>query len=109
MQAVVRAIATGHPGRFVKSEVVDANGLSVTEAAHVLEVTWPVLSTLLNGRSDLAPQMAVRIEKAFSVPIEDLMEMQTSFDIAEVRKRADETKVAPFAPKTASAQTEGTR
>lgn len=101
MRAAVHATEPGHPGRFVKNEIVEANGLSVTDAAQVLGVTRPALSALLNGRSDLTPQMAVRIEKAFGVPIEQLMEMQTSFDIAEVRKRADEIKVAPFKPKTA--------
>ncbi|MFG1247866.1 HigA family addiction module antitoxin [Xanthobacter flavus] len=107
MRAAVRAIEPVHPGGFVKSEIVEANGLSVTDAAQVLGVTRPALSALLNGRSHLTPQMAVRIEKAFGVPIERLMEMQTSFDIAEVRKRADEIKVAPFKPKTTRARPGG--
>lgn len=109
MRAAVRAIESGHPGGFVKSEIVEANGLSVTDAAQVLGVTRPALSALLNGRADLTPQMAVRIEKAFGVPIEQLMQMQTSFDIAEVRKRADEIKVAPFRPKAARTPAGGKR
>lgn len=98
---------SGHPGGFLKSAIVEANGLSVTDAAQVLGVTRPALSALLNGRSDLTPQMAIRIEKAFAIPIEQLMDMQTSFDIAEVRKRADEIIVAPFRPKTARARPRG--
>jgi plasmid maintenance system antidote protein VapI len=53
--------------------------------------------------------MAVRIEKAFGVSIEQLMEMQTSFDIAEVRKRASEIKVAPYKPKAAKTRDGGKR
>lgn len=81
--------------------------MSVTDAAQVLGVTRPALSALLNGRSDLTPQMAIRIEKAFGVSIEQLMEMQTSFDIAEIRKRAGEIIVAPFRPKAARARPRG--
>jgi antitoxin HigA-1 len=43
------------------------------------------------------------------VPIEQLMQMQTSFDIAEVRKRAGEIKVAPFRPKAARTPAGGKR
>lgn len=100
MREAVRAVESAHPGGFVKSKIIEANGLSVTDAAQVLGVTRPALSALLNGRSHLTPQMAIRIEKAFGIPIEQLMEMQTSFDIAEVRKRADDIKVAPFKPET---------
>jgi antitoxin HigA-1 len=103
----VRLKDPAHPGRFVKSEVIDAYGLSVTDAAKALGVTRPALSALLNNRSHLSPEMALRIEKAFGLPLDRLMQMQTSFDIAEVRKRENEINVAPFRPKTARAQRGG--
>ena len=49
----------------MKSEIVEALGLSVTGAARVLGVTRPALSALLNERASLSPEMALRIEKAF--------------------------------------------
>lgn len=101
MRAGARMKGPAHPGGFVKSEIVEAHGLSVTDAAQALGVTRPALSALLNGRSHLSPEMALRIEKAFGVPLDQLMQMQNSFDIAEVRKRENEIKVAPFRPKTA--------
>lgn len=107
MQTDSNPLLCGHPGDFLKSAIIEANGLSVTDAAQVLGVTRPALSALLNGRSDLTPQMAIRIEKAFGVSIEQLMVMQTSFNIAEIRKRADEIIVAPFRPKTARARPRG--
>lgn len=85
-----------HPGGFVKTQIIEANGLSVTTAAKLLGVTRPALSALVNGRSHLSPDMALRIEKAFGVPLERLMRMQNSFDIAQVRKRENEVDVAPF-------------
>lgn len=88
-----------HPGGFVKSEVVEALGLSVTRAAEVLGVTRAALSALLNERAHLSPEMALRIEKAFGVSMDTLMRMQNSYDIAQARKRAGEINVAPFTGK----------
>ncbi|MER9630991.1 HigA family addiction module antitoxin [Mesorhizobium sp. M0296] len=85
-----------HPGGFVKTEVLEPLGLSVTAAADVLGVTRAALSALLNQRADLSPEMAIRIEKAFGISMETLMRMQNSFDIAEARKRAKEVNVAPY-------------
>ena len=85
-----------HPGGFVKSEIIEALGLSVTHAASVLGVTRPALSALLNERAHLSSEMALRIEKAFGVSMDTLMRMQNSFDIAEARRREGDIKVAPF-------------
>lgn len=71
-----------HPGCFVKIEIVEAYGLSIIEAAEVLGVARSALSTFLNARSRLSPDLALRIEKTFGVSIDTLMRMQKSFDIA---------------------------
>ena len=92
----IRMKNPAHPGGFVKSEIIEAHGLSVTAAADVLGVTRPALSALLNERAHLSPEMALRIEKAFGVAMDTLMRMQNSYDIAEARKREAEIKVAPF-------------
>ena len=85
-----------HPGGFVRSEVIGPHGLSVTEAAAVLRVTRPALSALLNERADLSPEMALRIEKAFGVSMETLMRIQSSYDIAQVRRKEGEIKVERY-------------
>ena len=90
-----------HPGGFVRYEILEPLGLTVTAAAHVLGVTRAALSTLLNERAHLSPEMALRIEKAFGVSMDTLMRMQNSYDIAQTRKREGETKVAPFKGKPA--------
>jgi addiction module HigA family antidote len=76
-----------HPGDFIRTEIVEAAGLTVTAAAAALQVSRPALSSLLNGKASLSGDMALRIEKAFGVRMETLMRMQSSFDIAETRKR----------------------
>lgn len=85
-----------HPGPFVKSEVIEPLGLSVTDAARVLGVTRAALSALLNARADLSPEMAIRIEKAFGPDMETLMRMQNSFDIAQARQHAEKIQVERY-------------
>ena len=92
----IRTKVPTHPGGFVKTEIIEPLGLSVTAAADVLGVTRAALSALLNERADLSPEMAIRIEKAFGVSMETLMRMQNSFDIAEARHRGGDIKVTPF-------------
>lgn len=92
----IRMKNPAHPGGFVKSEIIEALGLSVTSAAQVLGVTRAALSAVLNERAHLSPEMALRIEKAFGVSMDTLMRMQNSYDIAQTRKREGEIKVMPF-------------
>jgi len=92
-----------HPGDFIRTEVIEPIGLSVTAAAAVLGVSRPTLSSLLNGKSDLSGDMALRVEKAFGIKMDILMRMQAAFDIAETRKREKHIRVAKFHPLTAFA------
>ena len=92
----IRMMNPAHPGGFVKSEIVEALGLSVTRAAAALGVTRAALSALLNERAHLSPEMAIRIEKAFGVSMGTLMRMQNSHDIAQAQKRAGEIHVERF-------------
>jgi antitoxin HigA-1 len=92
----IRMKNPAHPGGFVKHEIIEPHGLSVTDAARVLGITRPALSALLNERANLSSEMALRIEKAFGVSMDTLMRMQTSYDIAQARKRENEIDVTPF-------------
>ncbi len=94
----IRMKSPAHPGDFLKHEVLEELQLSVTEAAHVLGVTRPALSSLLNQRSSLSPEMALRFEKAFGLSMDTLMRMQNSFDIAQARRRENEINVPSYRP-----------
>ena len=85
-----------HPGEFVRHEIVEPLGLSVTDAARALGVTRPALSALLNEHVRLSSEMALRVEKAFGVSMDTLMRMQNSYDIAQTREREAEIEVAPY-------------
>jgi len=54
-----------HPGEVLRELCLDPLELTVTEAAKALGVSRKTLSALLNGRSGISPEMAIRLSKAF--------------------------------------------
>jgi|GEM_PF-1585336 len=61
--AGIRMKSPTHAGGFVKHEIIEPHGLSVTNAARILGVTRPALSALLEERATLSPGMALRLKK----------------------------------------------
>jgi len=88
-----------HPGDFIRTEIIESAGLTVTAAATVLQVSRPALSSLLNGKAALSGDMALRVEKAFGVKMDTLMRMQSAYDIAQTRTREGQIKVKRYVAK----------
>jgi antitoxin HigA-1 len=85
-----------HPGDLIKSEIIKALGLSISEAASILKVRRATLSNLLNCKSALSPEMALRIEKAFGPDMDHLLRMQLAYDIAQIRRHAGRIMVKRY-------------
>lgn len=87
-----------HPGELIKTEIVDALGLNVSKAAEILKVRRATLSDLLNGKSALTPEMALRIEKAFGPDMDHLLRMQLAYDVAQTRQHSRDIDVKRYVP-----------
>ena len=90
-----------HPGGIVKSECLEPLGLSVTKAARGLGVSRQALSELVNEKSGVSVEMAIRLSKAFGSSPETWLGLQTAYDLWEARERADELQVRRLAPASA--------
>lgn len=82
-----------HPGEVLREDVLDPLGLSVTAVAAHLGVTRKTLSELLNGRSGVSPEMALRISQATGTTAESWLAMQTAYDLWQTKKQAKRLKV----------------
>jgi addiction module HigA family antidote len=82
-----------HPGDWLRTEVIEPSGLNVTEAAERLHVTRQAMSNLLNGKSGLSAEMAIRFEKVFGVKADSMMRMQAAHELAQARLHEDEIEV----------------
>ncbi len=80
-----------HPGRMVRSACLEPLGLSVTEGAKVLDVTRQTLTKIVNAKSGISPEMAIRLSKAFGSTPETWLGMQVAYDLAQARR--DESKI----------------
>ena len=82
-----------HPGGIVRRQCLEPLGLSVTGAAKHLGVARQSLSELVNERSGVSVDMAIRLSKAFGSPPEIWLGMQTAHDLWQARDRIGHIKV----------------
>lgn len=82
-----------HPGRIVRNDCIEPLGLSITQAAKVLGVTRQALNNVVNCKSAISPEMAIRLSKAFGSNPETWLRMQVAYDLAEALKRESKIKV----------------
>jgi addiction module HigA family antidote len=85
-----------HPGDLVRYDCLEPLGLSVTAAAKALNVTRQALNNLVNKKSGLSPEMAVRLSKAFNGSPEFWMRLQLAYDLAQIERKASKIVVHPI-------------
>lgn len=82
-----------HPGEILKELCLEPLGLSVTEAARGLDVSRKTLSAILNGRSGISPEMAVRLSLAFDTSAESWLNQQMQYDLWRAEQNRDSLRV----------------
>jgi addiction module HigA family antidote len=87
-----------HPGDLIRTEIIEALGLTVSKAAEILQVRRATLSDLLHGKAALTPEMALRIEKAFGPDMDHLLRMQLAYDVAKTRRHSRDITVKQYVP-----------
>ncbi len=82
-----------HPGEVLKELCIEPLGLTVTEAAKGLGVSRKTLSTILNGKSGISPEMAVRLSIAFNTSSESWLYQQSQYDLWQAEQHRKELHV----------------
>ena len=82
-----------HPGLSVRHDCIEPLDLTITEAADILGVTRQALNNLVNGKSGISPEMAIRLDKAFGGGAETWLRLQMAYDLAQARQHGGEIKV----------------
>jgi len=82
-----------HPGEIIRDLCLEPLGLSVTDAASALGVSRKTLSSILNGRSGISPEMALRLSKAFNTTPEGWLNQQVQYDLWNAKKDSKGLKV----------------
>ena len=98
MKTIIEAICMlmhnpPHPGKVLKELCLEPLGLTVTEAAKGLGVSRKTLSTILNGKSGISPEMAVRLSIAFNTSSESWLNQQSQYDLWQAEQHRKELQV----------------
>lgn len=88
-----------HPGLSVRYDCLEPLGLTVTDGAKVLGVTRQALNNIVNGKSAISPEMAIRLDKAFGGTAEGWLALQTAYDLAQARKNEASIKIKRYTAK----------
>jgi addiction module HigA family antidote len=83
-----------HPGKILRKLCLEPLGLSVTEAAKALGVSRKTLSSILNGRAGISPEMAVRLSIVFDTTAESWLSQQAQYDLWRAERRRGKLRVA---------------
>ena len=86
-----------HPGEVLRELCLEPLGLSVTDAAEALGVARKTLSAILNGRSGISPEMAIRLGKAFDTTPESWLNQQMQYDLWVAEQRSAKLQVKRLA------------
>jgi len=78
-----------HPGEIIREFCVEPLNLTVTDAAKALGVTRKTFSALLNGRSGVSPEMALRLFKVFGRSPEGWLKLQLQYDLWQTQQSID--------------------
>ena len=87
-----------HPGLSIRYDCLEPLGLSVTKAATHLGVSRNHLSDVVNGRSGISPEMAIRLDKGFGGGAYTWYRLQAAYDLAQAMKSADQIEVERVSP-----------
>ncbi|MDP3899080.1 MAG: HigA family addiction module antitoxin [Mesorhizobium sp.] len=85
-----------HPGEHIRFDCLEPLGLSVTLAASKLGVSRQTLNNILNGKTGISPEMAIRLSKGFGGSAESWLRLQMNYDLAAALRGADAIRVMPL-------------
>lgn len=87
-----------HPGEILKEELIRSNELTITGAAKLLKVTRTTLSNIVNGKSDISPEMCYRIAAVFGGTPDIWANLQTKYNLRLAADKVKELKLSPYHP-----------
>ncbi len=93
-----RAMPNIHPGEILREEVINANEITITEAAKLLGVTRTTLSNVVNTKSDISPEMCYRIAAVFGGSPDIWANLQMKYNMAAVAEKVKKYNLSPYHP-----------
>ncbi len=93
-----------HPGEYLKEDILDEYGLTVSKAAELLDVSRVTLSNIINEKASVTPNIALRIAAVFGGNPDFWLRLQLAYDLREAEEQFKNKppKVQRFEPSAQS-------
>lgn len=85
-----------HPGEIIKEFWIDDQHISISDLARHLDTTPSTVSRLVNGKSDISPEMALKLSKVLGKSPETWLEMQSQYSLWQASKRVNLNALIPL-------------
>jgi addiction module HigA family antidote len=87
-----------HPGKILREDFLLPLGLSQTELAEMLQITFRTVNEILNEKRGISPEMAVRLARFFGTSEELWLNLQDQYELYKVKekKQAELGKIIPY-------------
>lgn len=96
MNTTKRELPVIHPGKLLLAELIEENKLSISEVAKMLHVSRQTVSNIINEKSVISPEMALRISTVFGGSPDIWLRLQAKFDLQIAAKRVKRIKLVPY-------------
>jgi len=93
---VKRNMPVIHPGALLKSELIEATGLTVTKIARMLKVSRQAFSNIINQKADVSPEMALRIAIVFGGSPDIWLRLQSKYDLEIAASKISHFNLMPY-------------
>lgn len=94
---LIRGLAPTHPGEILREDYIKERGLTVTQVAKGLGVARENLSTIVNGRAGISPEMAVKLSEAFGNSTQFWVNLQKNYEVWYAEKKVNRAEIQHFA------------
>lgn len=85
-----------HPGEILFTELIEANGLTISDVAKILQVSRQSISNIINKKSDISPEMALRLTTVFGGNPDIWLRLQAKYDLQIAAKKVKEMNLIPY-------------
>jgi len=75
-----------HPGAFIKRVYLEPNDIGSNELARQLKVSAGLVSRLINEKTGISPEMALKLSRVVGRSPESWMLMQDNYDLCRAKQ-----------------------
>ena len=75
-----------HPGEMLFEEFIRPLGVTQTELAEWIGVSYPRLNEIIHGKRGITPDTALRLEQVFGMDAQFWLNLQLAWDLYEAKQ-----------------------